>query len=62
MYTKAAADVATPPQWNLICRSMTSSPPVFNARQYSFATFPSHGEKFAARFKSVCNFFTSKIT
>ena len=28
-----------------------------NAREYYFATFLSHKEKFAARFKSVFNFF-----
>lgn len=32
-----------------------------NASQYSFVTFPSHKEKFAARFKSVCNFFLQKL-
>ena len=31
-----------------------------DARQYSFVTFPSHGEKLSARFKSVCTFFYLK--
>jgi hypothetical protein len=32
-----------------------------NARQYSFANFLTHREKFAARFKSFANFFIPKI-
>jgi hypothetical protein len=64
----SSVGIQMPAQRSLIGRSMSTPPPVFNAQQYSSATFASlrfyrRKEKFSARFRngiiSVFYFFFS---